>query len=58
MGAFMQTIPAPLAIGSVELADGTWVKGFVCEAEGAKGAQDITDLGDWRAYLARQMETV
>ncbi len=54
MGAFLSGIPAPLAIGSVELADGTWVKGFLCETDGTTGARDITDLGDWRRYLALQ----
>ena len=58
MGQLIAHIPAPLAIGSVELADGTWVKGFVCEADGAKGAREITELGDWRRYLADHMETV
>ena len=39
-GSFVDEIPAPLAIGTVELADGTWVNGFVCEAH-AQG--DIVD---------------
>ncbi|MFK7880214.1 allophanate hydrolase [Roseobacter sp.] len=56
MGQFIEGIPAPLAIGSVELADGTWVKSFVCEADGTTDARDITDLGDWRQFLAQQME--
>lgn len=53
-GAFMAGIPAPLGIGTVELSDGSFVKGFICEASGTKGAKDITDLGDWRAYLAHK----
>lgn len=57
MGQFIEGIPAPLAIGSVELEDGTWIKSFVCEAVAADGAQDITELGDWRVYLANQMES-
>lgn len=51
-GSFMQTIPAPLCIGTLTLADGTQTQGFLCEAVAAKGAQDITDLADWRKYLA------
>jgi allophanate hydrolase len=51
-GGFMQTIPAPLGIGTVLLEDGRRVQGFVCEAEGAAGAEDITGAGNWRAYLA------
>ncbi len=52
VGAFLTGVPAPLAIGSVELADGTWVKGFLCEGHAIAGAQDITALGGWRAWLA------
>ncbi len=51
-GAFVGAIPAPLGIGSVELADGRWVKGFICEPAGLDGAQDITRFGGWRAYRA------
>jgi allophanate hydrolase len=47
----MAAIPAPLGIGSIELNDGSWVKGFLCEAIGTDGADDITHLGDWRRYL-------
>jgi allophanate hydrolase len=49
----MAGIPAPLGIGTVALSDGASVKGFICEASGIKGATDITNLGDWRAYLAQ-----
>ncbi len=51
-GSFTAEVPAPLAIGNVELADGRWVKGFVCEPWALAGATDITDFGGWRAYLA------
>ena len=51
-GEFIAGVPAPLAIGTVELEDGTRVKGFVCEAYAADGARDISELGSWRAYLA------
>ena len=50
-GAFVAQIPAPLGIGKLELADGTWVPGFICENYATHGAQDITRLGGWRAYL-------
>ncbi len=40
--------PRPLAIGTVELADGEKVKGFVCEAYGASDAPDIAEPGGWR----------
>ena len=50
-GEFIAGIPAPLAIGTITLSDGSSVKGFICEAAGVKGATDITALGDWRAFL-------
>jgi allophanate hydrolase len=50
-GRFVQGIPAPLGIGTVRLADGTTPKGFLVEPEGLKGAEDISHLGGWRAYL-------
>ncbi|MDF1727759.1 MAG: allophanate hydrolase [Sulfitobacter sp.] len=53
-GTFMAGIPAPLGIGTIALADGSSVKGFICEASGTKGATDITQLGDWRTYLEQQ----
>jgi allophanate hydrolase len=53
-GIFMAGIPAPLGIGTIELSDGSFVKGFICESSGTKGATDITDLGDWRVYLAQK----
>ncbi len=52
VGGFLAGIPAPLGLGSVELEDGTWEKGFICEGIGAEGARDITDLGGWRAFMA------
>jgi allophanate hydrolase len=52
LGSFMLTVPAPLAIGTVELADGTSVRGFVCEPFGLDGAIDISRHGGWRSYLA------
>ena len=52
-GSFTAEVPAPLAIGTVTLADGTSVKGFVAEPRATVGAEDITALGGWRAYIAR-----
>ena len=51
-GSFMKTIPAPLGIGTIRLDDGSTVQGFLCEAAAARGATDISDLGDWRHYVA------
>ncbi|HSO84338.1 allophanate hydrolase [Thiocapsa sp.] len=52
VGSFLAGIPAPLGLGSVELADGRWEKGFICEGFAAEGARDISALGGWRAYLS------
>jgi allophanate hydrolase len=50
-GSFVAAIPAPLGIGTIELADGSTVQGFVCEAYATATARDITAFGGWRAYL-------
>lgn len=52
LGSFLTGIPAPLGLGKVELADGSWETGFICEPYGLAGAEDITDHGGWRAWLA------
>lgn len=52
-GSFVAGIPAPLGIGQVELHDGRWVAGFICEPIGLEGAREITGLGGWRDYLAQ-----
>ncbi|MBH2914087.1 allophanate hydrolase [Serratia marcescens] len=51
-GEFVAEIPAPLGIGTLLLADGRRVKGFICEAWALEGATDITEFGGWRDYLA------
>jgi allophanate hydrolase len=53
-GAFVEEIPPPLGIGTLELADGGSVKGFICEPAGIEGAQDISHFGGWRAYMAQR----
>lgn len=52
VGEFLRRVPAPLAIGQVELASGEWVHGFVCEPIALEGAVDISGFGGWRAYRA------
>ncbi|MEM1195243.1 MAG: allophanate hydrolase [Pseudomonadota bacterium] len=52
-GSFTAEVPAPLAIGTITLSDGTSVKGFVAEPRAMKGAKDITALGGWRAFIER-----
>ncbi len=50
-GSFVAAIPPPLGIGSIELDDGRWVKGFICEGHALEHASDITPHGGWKAYL-------
>jgi allophanate hydrolase len=52
-GDFLDAIPAPLGLGKVELADGRWVTGFICEAYGLADAEEITAFGGWREFMAR-----
>jgi allophanate hydrolase len=52
-GRFTAAIPPPLSIGSIKLADGRWVKGFLVEAEAVNGARDISSFGGWRAFVAK-----
>lgn len=51
-GSFVAGIPAPLGIGKLELEDGRWLPGFICEGYATEGATDITEYGSWRNYLA------
>lgn len=54
-GSFLAGIPAPLGLGKVELEDGRWLTGFICEDYGLQGALEITAYGGWRAWLDRGM---
>ncbi|GAA6623402.1 hypothetical protein [Scytonema sp. NUACC26] len=51
-GTFVAAVPSPLVIGTIELEDGTFVKGFLCEHYAIADAQDISQYGGWRNYLA------
>lgn len=51
-GSFVALVPSPLSIGTLQLADGSNVQGFLCEPLALLGAIDITPLGGWRAYIA------
>ena len=54
LGSLLAEIAPPLGLGSIELSDGCWVKGFICEPWALREALDITAFGGWRAYLAAQ----
>jgi allophanate hydrolase len=52
LGSFLQGIPQPLGLGKVELYDGRWEIGFICEGNIASESEDISEHGGWRAYLS------
>ena len=51
-GRFVAGIPSPMAIGTVKLADGRTIKGFLVEPIATQGARDISDFGGWRKFMA------
>jgi len=53
-GNFVAAIPPPLSIGTVRLADGSGVKGFIVEPAEIDGARDISSFGGWRAFVAER----
>jgi len=53
-GKFVAAIPPPLSIGTIRLADGRDVKGFLVEPLATNGARDISSFGGWRAFMAEK----
>ncbi|WP_039794526.1 allophanate hydrolase [Nocardia araoensis] len=51
LGRFLAELPAPMALTSIELADGRTVVGFACTYDAANAATDITRHASWRSYL-------
>lgn len=49
LGGFLSALPAPMQLGKVELADGTWCTGFSCDATSAAAGTDISRYGGWIA---------
>ncbi|MFJ3305689.1 allophanate hydrolase [Streptomyces sp. NPDC086549] len=54
LGRLLAALPRPMALGSVELADGARVPGFLCEPSALVDTEDITRYGSWREYLKRR----
>jgi allophanate hydrolase len=57
-GSFVASIPAPLGIGKVEMQDGRWITGFICESYAVKNAEEITELRSWRKYLSSMSQVL
>ncbi len=52
LGSFLANIPEPLGLGKVQLDDNHWYTGFICEQYAIETAEDITNTGGWRQYIA------
>ena len=55
--AFIGNIKSPLCLGAVELADGQWEYGFLCENYPIANSVEITHFAGWRNYLQAKQET-
>jgi allophanate hydrolase len=53
-GQFVAAVPPPMSIGTLCLADGRMVKGFLVESDAIAGARDISSFGGWRAFTAKE----
>jgi len=53
-GRFVAAIPGPLGVGRIKLANGRSVSGFLCEQWASEGAEECTQYGGWRAYVANR----
>jgi allophanate hydrolase len=51
-GTFVASVPSPMVIGTVTLAGGEDVSGFLVEPFAVVGAPDISRVGGWRNFLA------
>ena len=51
LGRFLAALPAPMQLGKVEFADGSWRTAFGCDAAAATGT-DISAYGSWPAAVA------
>jgi allophanate hydrolase len=52
VGVLLDTVPAPLGFGRLALASGEDVTGFLAQGPVPAGAQDLSQYGGWREYLA------
>ena len=51
LGSFVAGIPQPLGIGKIELQDGRWLSGFICEGYAIEKAKEITEFRGWRGFI-------
>ncbi|NJC83878.1 allophanate hydrolase [Planosporangium mesophilum] len=53
IGELLATVAPPLALGPVDLDDGSTVPGFLTDPNGVDATADITEYGGWRGYPGR-----
>lgn len=58
LGDFVANIPAPLGIGTIMLANGEALLGFICERYVVENTMDISQFGGWRNYLQQVNITI
>ena len=46
-GSFVAMLPVPLSIGHIELDNGSWVQGFLCEPSALASAEEISHYGGY-----------
>ncbi|GAS96991.1 allophanate hydrolase [Mycolicibacterium canariasense] len=51
LGRFLAALPAPMQLGKVEFADGSWRTAFAADASAATGP-DISSYGSWPSAIA------
>jgi allophanate hydrolase len=49
LGIFLAALPAPMQLGKVEFADGSWRTAFGCDGAAANSGKDISSYGSWPA---------
>ncbi|MCH4091388.1 allophanate hydrolase [Acetobacter sp.] len=52
-GRFVASVPQPMSIGRLTLANGKEVCGFLCSEAVARSGTDITATGGWRCYMKK-----
>lgn len=53
-GRFVASVPQPMSIGRITLANGKEVCGFLCSEAVAGSGTDITATGGWRSYMQKK----
>lgn len=52
LGTFLAGLPAPMQLGKVEFADGSWRTAFGCDGAAAADGRDVSSYGSWTTAMA------